>query len=227
MISNQLPNCSPSRIILEGWTIWTRQSSSRSLRGSTKVKYPECFPLLCNFWHCWHSIKLLVKWLEIHESIRSMILCVFESTAAVHPEMQNPFSRAIYGVDVMLDSRFKPKILEVRLKSFPVWQLVPWISLWDVGKPALSLSSWTPTITIVISACSTQELEKAFCFTILCPAQYENTYMQVTYCPDCGRACKYDTQALVGSKNTIRGSDFFNTVFGCLFLDEQTNVSPL
>jgi tubulin--tyrosine ligase-like protein 12 len=102
-----------------------------------------------------------VKWLEIHESIRSMIRCVFESAAAVHPEMQNPFSRAIYGVDVMLDNRFKPKILEV------------------------------------------------------------------TYCPDCGRACKYDTQALVGSQNTIRGTDFFNTVFGCLFLDEQTNVSPL
>ncbi|CAN6296299.1 unnamed protein product [Urochloa humidicola] len=102
-----------------------------------------------------------VKWLEIHESIRSMIRCVFESAAAVHPEMQNPFSRAIYGVDVMLDSRFKPKILEV------------------------------------------------------------------TYCPDCGRACKYDTQALVGSTDIIKGSEFFNTVFGCLFLDEQTNVSPL
>nr|CAB3501841.1 unnamed protein product [Digitaria exilis] len=102
-----------------------------------------------------------VKWLEIHESVRSMIRCVFESAAAVHPEMQNPSSRAIYGVDVMLDNRFKPKILEV------------------------------------------------------------------TYCPDCGRACKYDTQALVGDQSTIKGSEFFNTVFGCLFLDEQTHVSPL
>ncbi|KAL6660212.1 hypothetical protein ACP70R_002334 [Stipagrostis hirtigluma subsp. patula] len=102
-----------------------------------------------------------VKWLEIHERIRSMIRCVFESASAVHPEMQNPFSRAIYGVDVMLDNRFEPKILEV------------------------------------------------------------------TYCPDCGRACKYDTQALVGSQDVIRGRDFFNTVFGCLFLDEVTNVSPL
>jgi len=221
MISNQLPNCSPSRIILEGWTIWTRQSLSRSLRGSTKVKYPEFFPPLYNFWHCWHAIKLLVKWLEIHESIRSMIRCVFESTAAVHPEMQNPFSRAIYGVDVMLDSRFKPKILEVRLKYFPVWRLVPWISLQDiVRKPALNFSSWTPTI--VISACSTQELVSPFYARLNTKIR-----MQVTYCPDCGRACNYDTQALVGSQNTIRGSDFFNTVFGCLFLDEQTNVSPL
>ncbi|KAL6649321.1 hypothetical protein ACP70R_013545 [Stipagrostis hirtigluma subsp. patula] len=102
-----------------------------------------------------------VNWLEIHERIRSMIRCVFESASAVHPEMQNPFSRAIYGVDVMLDNRFEPKILEV------------------------------------------------------------------TYCPDCGRACKYDTQALVGSQDVIRGKDFFNMVFGCLFLDEATNVSPL
>jgi tubulin--tyrosine ligase-like protein 12 len=44
-----------------------------------------------------------------------MIRCVFESASAVHPEMQNPFSRAIYGVDVMLDTSFKPKILEVCL----------------------------------------------------------------------------------------------------------------
>ncbi|XP_044982816.1 tubulin--tyrosine ligase-like protein 12 [Hordeum vulgare subsp. vulgare] len=102
-----------------------------------------------------------VKWLEIHESIRDMIRRVFESTSAVHPEMQNSFCRAIYGVDVMLDNRFKPKILEV------------------------------------------------------------------TYCPDCTRACQYDTQALVGSQGPIKGSDFFNTVFGCLFLDDLTNVSPL
>ena len=40
---------------------------------------------------------------------------VFESASAVHPEMQNTFSRAIYGVDVMLDNKFKPKILEVCL----------------------------------------------------------------------------------------------------------------
>ncbi|KAM3315688.1 hypothetical protein ACQJBY_034052 [Aegilops geniculata] len=102
-----------------------------------------------------------VKWLEIHESIRIMIRRVFESASAVHPEMQNSFCRAIYGVDVMLDDKFKPKILEV------------------------------------------------------------------TYCPDCTRACQYDTQALVGSQGPIKGSDFFNTVFGCLFLDDLTNVSPL
>lgn len=102
-----------------------------------------------------------VKWLDIHESICNMIRRVFESASAVHPEMQNTFSRAIYGVDVMLDNRFKPKILEV------------------------------------------------------------------TYCPDCTRACKYDTSAVVGNQGAIRGSDFFNTVFGCLFLDDLTNVSPL
>lgn len=42
-----------------------------------------------------------------------MIRSVFEAAAAVHPEMQNPQSRAMYGVDVMLDSSFKPKLLEV------------------------------------------------------------------------------------------------------------------
>lgn len=42
-----------------------------------------------------------------------MIRSVFEAAAAVHPEMHGPRSRAIYGVDVMLDSSFQPKLLEV------------------------------------------------------------------------------------------------------------------
>jgi tubulin--tyrosine ligase-like protein 12 len=52
------------------------------------------------------ATKFLVQWLEIHESTRSMIRSVFESASAVHSEMQNPFSRAMYGADVMLDNRF-------------------------------------------------------------------------------------------------------------------------
>lgn len=43
-----------------------------------------------------------------------MIRSVFEAAAAVHPEMHSPKSRAIYGVDVMLDASFCPKLLEVR-----------------------------------------------------------------------------------------------------------------
>lgn len=43
-----------------------------------------------------------------------MIRSVFESAAAVHPEMHSPTSRAMYGVDVMLDSHFQPKLLEVQ-----------------------------------------------------------------------------------------------------------------
>ncbi|KAG6515417.1 hypothetical protein ZIOFF_025829 [Zingiber officinale] len=102
-----------------------------------------------------------VNWLEIHQKIREMIRSVFDSAAAVHPEMHSAQSRAIYGLDVMLDQSFKPKLLEV------------------------------------------------------------------TYCPDCNRACKYDTEAIVGSKGVVKGRDFFNTVFGCLFLGETAHVTPL
>ncbi|PKA62164.1 hypothetical protein AXF42_Ash015048 [Apostasia shenzhenica] len=102
-----------------------------------------------------------VKWLDIHPRVQSMIRSVFDSAAAVHPEMHSPFSRAIYGIDVMLDHLFMPKILEV------------------------------------------------------------------TYCPDCTRACKYDTEAVVGDRGVIKGPDFFNVVFGCLFLGESKHVSPL
>lgn len=101
-----------------------------------------------------------VKWLEIHQRVTKMIRSVFESATAVHPEMHSPRSRAIYGVDVMLDNCFRPKLLEV------------------------------------------------------------------TYCPDCSRACKYDTESIVGG-GIIKSTDFFNDVFGCLFLNETTHVSPL
>lgn len=102
-----------------------------------------------------------VKWLDIHKGIRNMIRLVFESAAVGHPEMQSPTSRAMYGVDVMLDCSFQPKLLEV------------------------------------------------------------------TYCPDCSRACKYDTKTTSSGEETIRGSDFYNDVFGCLFLNETTHVTPL
>ncbi|KAM4097491.1 hypothetical protein ACJW30_07G004100 [Castanea mollissima] len=106
-----------------------------------------------------YRIIVGVKWSEIHLRVRTMIRSVFEAAAAVHPDMHSLKSRAIYGVDVMLDTSFRPKLLEV------------------------------------------------------------------TYCPDCTRACKYDTEDLVGGE--IKGRDFFNDVFGCLFLNETTHVSPL
>ncbi|CAA7395629.1 unnamed protein product [Spirodela intermedia] len=102
-----------------------------------------------------------VEWSDIHERIRKMIRSVFDSAAAVHPEMHSSSARAMYGVDVMIDSAFNPKLLEV------------------------------------------------------------------TYCPDCHRACQYDMEAVVGGCGDLRGSDFFNTVFGCLFLGDLSHVSPL
>ncbi|KAH9652702.1 tubulin--tyrosine ligase-like protein 12 [Citrus sinensis] len=72
-----------------------------------------------------------VKWLEIHQRVKNTIRSVFKAAAVAHPEMHSSKSRAMYGVDIMLDSSFQPKLLEV------------------------------------------------------------------TYCPDCTRACKYDTEALV------------------------------
>ncbi|KAI3443556.1 hypothetical protein Pfo_000221 [Paulownia fortunei] len=102
-----------------------------------------------------------VQWLDIHLRVKQMIRSVFESAAAVHPEMHSPTSRAMYGVDVMIDCRYQPKLLEI------------------------------------------------------------------TYCPDCTRACKYDTEAITGGGGVIKGSDFYNYVFGCLFLNETTHVSPL
>ncbi|KAL3332422.1 hypothetical protein AABB24_032809 [Solanum stoloniferum] len=102
-----------------------------------------------------------VNWLDIHSRIRNMIKSAFEAAAAVHPEMHHSKSRAMYGVDVMLDSRFQPKLLEI------------------------------------------------------------------TYCPDCTRAVTYDTEAVVGGGETVKGKEFYNYIFGCLFLSETSHVSQL
>lgn len=76
----------------------------------------KMFVFLCrsfkNGW--WHCKFVAVKWLDIHSRVRNMLRLVFEAAVAVHPEMQSPMSRAIYGVDVMLDINFQPKLLEVR-----------------------------------------------------------------------------------------------------------------
>lgn len=58
-------------------------------------------------------VLFVVKWDDIHERVRTMIRSVFDSAATVHPEMHCPFSRSMYGVDVMLDHLFMPKLLEV------------------------------------------------------------------------------------------------------------------
>ncbi|KAK7328821.1 hypothetical protein VNO77_22945 [Canavalia gladiata] len=102
-----------------------------------------------------------VEWLAIHTRVRNMIRSVFEAAAVAHPEMHSLTSRAMYGVDVMLDCSFQPKLLEV------------------------------------------------------------------TYCPDCTRACKYDMDIVVGEGGVAKGCDFFNNVFRCLFLNEISQVSPL
>ncbi|KAH9562882.1 hypothetical protein CY35_05G094600 [Sphagnum magellanicum] len=102
-----------------------------------------------------------VKWQDIHQRVRSVLRAVFEGAIATSPNMHSPTSRAIYGVDIMLDDSFQPKLLEV------------------------------------------------------------------TYCPDCGRACNYDLKNILGDGELIRGSDFYNDVFSCLFLNECKHMCPL
>ncbi|KAL2558902.1 tubulin--tyrosine ligase-like protein 12 [Forsythia ovata] len=55
--------------------------------------------------------------------------------------------------------------------------------------------------------------------------EYETHFtVMVTYCPDCARACKYDTEAIRKGGEVIKGSDFYNYVFGCLFLNETAHT---
>ena len=57
-----------------------------------------------------------VSWKDIDARIRQMLRELLSAAAAVHPEMQpeDDSCRALYGVDVMIDDQFQPKLLEVR-----------------------------------------------------------------------------------------------------------------
>jgi hypothetical protein len=61
---------------------------------------------------------MAVDWKDIHKRVKDVLREVFQGAAAVHPEMKSSTSRAIYGVDIMLDASFQPKLLEVNLKLF-------------------------------------------------------------------------------------------------------------
>lgn len=61
-----------------------------------------------------------MDWKDIHNRVKEVLREVFQGAAAVHPEMNSPTSRAIYGVDIMLDASFQPKLLEVIFKYFLV-----------------------------------------------------------------------------------------------------------
>lgn len=61
-----------------------------------------------------------MDWKDIHNRVKEVLREVFQGAAVVHPEMNSPTSRAIYGVDIMLDASFQPKLLEVIFKYFLV-----------------------------------------------------------------------------------------------------------
>lgn len=121
------------RITVGHWITRIHQSLWRSLNRNIKVSGFQNLVLIFRFLSSRFSCQLrttqltifeetinvkwsmfyAVKWLDIHQRVKSMIRSVFESAAVVHTEMRNSKSRAIYGVDVMLDSSFQPKLLEV------------------------------------------------------------------------------------------------------------------
>jgi tubulin--tyrosine ligase-like protein 12 len=70
-----------------------------------------------------------IDWPTVLESIYEMFREVFTCAALATPEMQCSRSRAMYGMDVMLDSKCRPKLLEVNFcpdctratKQFPTF----------------------------------------------------------------------------------------------------------
>ncbi|CAI5945787.1 unnamed protein product [Closterium sp. NIES-64] len=62
----------------------------------------------------WMGDDVVVTWQSIYQSVQRMLRELLAAAVTVHPEMQpdDDTCRAIYGVDVMLDDHFQPKLLE-------------------------------------------------------------------------------------------------------------------
>lgn len=55
-----------------------------------------------------------VNWTVINEKIKKMLRNTFIAVATKYPEMHNDNSRAVYGIDIMIDAdTMEPKLLEI------------------------------------------------------------------------------------------------------------------
>ena len=54
-----------------------------------------------------------IQWEGIYEKIKLNLKNVFIMASKNCPQMSDPYSRAIYGIDIMIDSDLNPRILEV------------------------------------------------------------------------------------------------------------------
>jgi len=54
-----------------------------------------------------------VQWQTVHGKIRQLLKMTLLAAHIKHPEMHSDHSRAVYGVDIMIDEDdFEPKLLE-------------------------------------------------------------------------------------------------------------------
>lgn len=55
-----------------------------------------------------------VNWASINDKIKKMLRNTFIAVATKYPQMHNDNSRAVYGIDIMIDAEtMEPKLLEI------------------------------------------------------------------------------------------------------------------
>jgi len=55
-----------------------------------------------------------MQWSTINEKIKKMLRNVFIAVATKYPQMHDDKSRAVYGIDIMIDAEnMEPKLLEI------------------------------------------------------------------------------------------------------------------
>lgn len=54
-----------------------------------------------------------IKWEPLYEKIKQAVKNSFIVAGKDCPQMSDPYSRAVYGLDIMIDSDLQPNILEI------------------------------------------------------------------------------------------------------------------
>jgi tubulin--tyrosine ligase-like protein 12 len=57
--------------------------------------------------------KQYINWNNIYEKIKINVKNLFLMAGKNCPQMSDPYSRSIYGIDIMIDEDLNPRILEV------------------------------------------------------------------------------------------------------------------
>ena len=69
--------------------------------------------ILCDQFVLSFEAQYKVSWQLVLHKIHALVKHTFLAADILHPQIRNTNSRAVYGIDLMIDDQFQPKLLEI------------------------------------------------------------------------------------------------------------------